>query len=563
MATSSTNLGFPRIGPDRELKKALEAHWAGRLDRRRARSASRRDLRAAELAAPGEPGHRPHPEQRLLALRPRARHGVPGRRGARALRRARRSGRPRHLLRDGARRSPGRRRRRAGDDQVVRHELPLPRPRVRARPAFRCAARALLGRVRARPRRSGITTRPVLLGPISFLLLAKQRGRDSARPRSTPARRRLRGGARAARRGRASTGCRSTSRAWCRDLDADARGALRRRPMPRSREAPARSSSCCDLLRWPATQPRLGAWRCRSPALHLDLVREPEQLDAALDGSPDGAALCRSASSTAATSGAPISTRALDDARAAAVIGSAPTASWSRRPARCCTCPSTSTRETELDPELRAWLAFAAQKLDEIALLAARPRRRPRRRRRELARNAPRLDARRARPRVHDPAVARTARARPRRCERAHSPYAERIAAQRARLGCRCCRPRPSARSRRRPSSAPLRAPLRAGDDRPTAATTTCIARADRASAIALAGGARSRRARARRVRAQRHGRVLRRAARRLRLHRQRLGAELRLALRQAADHLRRRVAARAHDRRLDAATPSRSPTGR
>jgi 5-methyltetrahydropteroyltriglutamate--homocysteine methyltransferase len=28
----AANLGFPRIGPRRELKTALEAHWAGRLD---------------------------------------------------------------------------------------------------------------------------------------------------------------------------------------------------------------------------------------------------------------------------------------------------------------------------------------------------------------------------------------------------------------------------------------------------------------------------------------------------------------------------------------------------
>ena len=27
----ATNLGFPRIGPDRELKKAVEAYWAGRV----------------------------------------------------------------------------------------------------------------------------------------------------------------------------------------------------------------------------------------------------------------------------------------------------------------------------------------------------------------------------------------------------------------------------------------------------------------------------------------------------------------------------------------------------
>lgn len=27
----STNFGYPRIGPDRELKRATEAYWAGRL----------------------------------------------------------------------------------------------------------------------------------------------------------------------------------------------------------------------------------------------------------------------------------------------------------------------------------------------------------------------------------------------------------------------------------------------------------------------------------------------------------------------------------------------------
>ncbi len=29
--TTSSNLGFPRIGPNRELKKALESYWAGRI----------------------------------------------------------------------------------------------------------------------------------------------------------------------------------------------------------------------------------------------------------------------------------------------------------------------------------------------------------------------------------------------------------------------------------------------------------------------------------------------------------------------------------------------------
>ena len=62
----------------------------------------------------------------------------------------------------------------------------------------------------------------------------------------------------------------------------------------------------------------------------------------------------------------------------------------------------------------------------------------------------------------------------------------------------------------------------------------------------ALAGRHRPRRAGAWRVRTQRHGAVFRRAARRLRLHHQRLGAILRVALRPPADAVRRRLAARA-----------------
>src|SRR5262245_50649558 len=31
--TTSANLGYPRIGRNRELKKALEAYWAGKLTR--------------------------------------------------------------------------------------------------------------------------------------------------------------------------------------------------------------------------------------------------------------------------------------------------------------------------------------------------------------------------------------------------------------------------------------------------------------------------------------------------------------------------------------------------
>ncbi len=65
------------------------------------------------------------------------------------------------------------------------------------------------------------------------------------------------------------------------------------------------------------------------------------------------------------------------------------------------------------------------------------------------------------------------------------------------------------------------------------------------------AGAHRPRRARPRRARAQRHGRVLRRAAQRLRLLARRLGPVLREPLRKASDPVRRRLAAQADDRPL------------
>src|SRR5699024_9287682 len=54
---TATALGAPRIGPNRELKKAVEAYWAGTLDRRSLRDVAaglRRDDRA-RLTMAGRP----------------------------------------------------------------------------------------------------------------------------------------------------------------------------------------------------------------------------------------------------------------------------------------------------------------------------------------------------------------------------------------------------------------------------------------------------------------------------------------------------------------------------
>ena len=56
---------------------------------------------------------------------------------------------------------------------MVRHQLPLPGPRALARGRFRLAARPKPLAELAEARELGIATRPVLLGPVTFLLLGK------------------------------------------------------------------------------------------------------------------------------------------------------------------------------------------------------------------------------------------------------------------------------------------------------------------------------------------------------------------------------------------------------
>jgi 5-methyltetrahydropteroyltriglutamate--homocysteine methyltransferase len=97
--------------------------------------------------------------------------------------------------------------------------------------------------------------------------------------------------------------------------------------------------------------------------------------------------------------------------------------------------PLDVTLEDGLDPEIRPWLAFAQQKLDELAVLARGLTQGREAVADELAQCRAALAARRASPRVTDPAVrARLAAIRPEDAVRA-SPYARRALVQRRRLG--------------------------------------------------------------------------------------------------------------------------------
>ncbi|MCQ0032177.1 5-methyltetrahydropteroyltriglutamate--homocysteine S-methyltransferase [Burkholderia glumae] len=90
--------------------------------------------------------------------------------------------------------------------------------------------------------------------------------------------------------------------------------------------------------------------------------------------------------------------------------------------------------ETKLDAEIRSWLAFALQKLDELQVLAAALNQGRAAVADALAANAAAVAARRASPRVHNPAVKAAVAKLDARLGRRASAYAERAAKQAARL---------------------------------------------------------------------------------------------------------------------------------
>src|SRR5690606_12145777 len=90
--------------------------------------------------------------------------------------------------------------------------------------------------------------------------------------------------------------------------------------------------------------------------------------------------------------------------------------------------------EGALDAELRSWLAFAVQKLDELQVLATALRQGREAVRDELAANRGALSARRASPRVRDIGVRQAVAAADASLGRRKSPYAERAPRQAALL---------------------------------------------------------------------------------------------------------------------------------
>lgn len=171
---------------------------------------------------------------------------------------------------------------------------------------------------------------------------------------------------------------------------------------------------------------------CQLPVagLHIDAVRAPEEVVAVADWLPgervlsvgivDGRNVWRTDLDAALAKLRPIS-----DKRGEKL--------WLAPSCSLLHVPISLADETRLDEELRGWLAFATEKLQELdtlklALVGA-PEAEAR-----LAEARAKIAARRASPRVHNSAVAQRLAALPADADRRHSPYAVRRAVQRARL---------------------------------------------------------------------------------------------------------------------------------
>ncbi len=296
---------------------------------------------------------------------------------------------------------------------------------------FRLDASRLL-RELAEARALGIEPRPVIVGPVTFLLLSKFGSAEADRETPLtlldtllPIYEEL----------LALLGSQNVS--WvqldepCLALDLD---------------GPARAAYVRAFQRLAACQPRprllltsyfgalsdnlLLATESGLDGLHVDLVRAPEQLEAVLSALP-----ARMVLSAGVVDGRNVWRADLDGANA--VLGRAVAALGSDRVWVAPSCsllhvPVDLASEQGLDPEIRDWLSFASQKLDEISVLAeagGNPSQLP-----PFEESRAALMRRSTSPRTRRPLVRdRVARVTDAQLSRA-SPFSERVKKQRARF---------------------------------------------------------------------------------------------------------------------------------
>ena len=424
------NLGFPRIGRDRELKKALEAYWKGELDEAALRAVGQR-LRAEHWQLQKEAGIQLLPVGDFAWYDQVLGHSLMF--GVIPERFRPHSGRPTLDTLFGMARGVSQ-----GGCCGATHAQELTKwfdsnyhylvPEFSAEQSFALSWEQLFEEV-AEGRALGHALKPVLIGPLTYLWLGKCKGpafdKLDLLERLLPV------------YGEILQRLAAQGIEWVQidepilalDLPQDWKNAFERAYNLLQKE-PGRKLIATYFA---GLEDNLGlAAGLPVDGLHIDLVRAPEQFPAILDRLPaykvlslgvvDGRNVWRS------------------DLHAALVILQQAHERLGERlwVAPSCSllhCPVDLSREDKLDVELKSWLAFAVQKCREVAVLAkALGEPQAVEVQAALAESRQVQESRRASPRIHKPAVqARVAAVTAQHCQR-QSPFVERSARQRARL---------------------------------------------------------------------------------------------------------------------------------
>ena len=428
-----TNLGFPRIGLRRELKKAAEGYWSGKANQETL-AACGRELRVQNWRLQQEMGIQHIPSNDFSfydqVLDTCALVGaVPERFGWRG----------EQVDLDTYFAMARGIQKKSGSSTVDAQAMEMTKwfdtnyhyivPEFQPGQSFRLSSQKPFDEFRE-AREAGVGTRPVLLGPVSFLLLGKTHGtqfnRLSLLDALLPVYEEVLGRLVA------------DGAEWiqldepCLVLDRDSEE-LKAYQRAYERLAGVQGSKLLLATYFEGLGKNLAsAARLPVAALHLDLVRAPQQLAPALKAVPDSMSL-----SLGVVDGRNI--WKADLAVALKVLGQAQAQVGAERLLVSPSCsllhvPLDLELEQKLDAELRQWLSFAKQKLAEVVTLVRALNEGEDAVRELLDSNARANASRRTSARIHDPQVkARVAAVRPEDARRRNS-FSVRQAGQRARL---------------------------------------------------------------------------------------------------------------------------------
>jgi 5-methyltetrahydropteroyltriglutamate--homocysteine methyltransferase len=426
MATSS-NLGFPRIGRRRELKQLLEAYWAGNLDAHDLE----RGARALRLAhwrfqAERDIAHIPSNDFSLYdhVLDTAVMVGaIP----ARFRRTAEESALGAYFAMARGGGQPAMEMTKWFDTNY--HYIV---PEFEAGTRFRLASTKPVDEFRE-ARNAGVHTRPVLLGPVSFLHLGKERGLSGSRMALLPA---LLPVYEQVLDRLASEGA-----DWiqmdepCLALDPDPvlAEAIRTAYNRLGRVSPRLKLLIAAYFAGLGANLPL-AFELPVAGVHLDLVRAPDEIDEALALSQARGAVSLSLGLVDGRN-----VWCTDLFRAAVILACVREKIGSDRMlvAPSCSllhCPMELESEGRLEPTIKSWLAFAAEKLDEVALLGRYVTCGGDNFQAKRAANERALAAQRSSPRLCNPAVRRGMPSLAPDMARRRSPYAVRREQQDRRL---------------------------------------------------------------------------------------------------------------------------------